>query len=456
MHFSAHFKDLKAVLALLFGLLSLAFLSGCASRDGGVSFVRISPSIQTRVTGLHFDTEDQIGLSIVLASGTYADNALLTFDGTSFSSTDLVWYDGDATASTLTAYYPYSESGVPQEFSIASDQRGGCTASDLLGAVKKDVMPSSSPVGMVFSHLLSQVSVIVLNSSGSPVTGVSLGGFVPTALIDFENLSAAPKSGVAAAQTKAFEVVSGSRYRAVLVPQEGQLTVAAETSDGKTYSKSVPAALVGGLSYDVTLEITKESVSVDLSGEIKDWGSGGSLDGGSGGENASPGTVSHDGITYQTRRVGSQDWMAENLRYMPAGVIMEQGVWNPVGGADAIASQGLLYNYATASGGAATLSTDRVRGICPEGWHIPTAEELAALLAADCGADFFVAAGCMVVRPGSDNKYSNTDGGYLMSSTLTTDGKCTCLKFTGDGQPPQLTDMPTAYGLSLRCVKDVN
>lgn len=452
MDFLGHLRIKKTGIFLV--LVSLAFFAGCSSGDSGVSLVRISPSIHTRVTGLHFDTDDQIGLSIALASGTYADNALLTFDGTSFSSADLVWYDGDATASTLTAYYPYSESGVPQEFSIASDQRGGCTASDLLGAVKKGVMPSSSPVGMVFNHLLSQVSVIVLNSSGSSVTGVSLGGFVPTALIDFENLSASPQTGIAAAPIQAFEVTAGSRYRVVLVPQEGPLTVTAATSDGKTYSKNVPAALVSGLSYDVTLTITRESVSVSLSGEIRDWGSGGSLDGGSGGDNTSPGTVSHDGITYQTRMVGGRDWMAKNLRYVPAGVIMEQGVWNPVGGSDAVPRQGLLYNYATASGGAATLSTDRVQGICPAGWHIPSVEELAALLAADCGADFFVAAGCMVVRAGSENKYGNTDGGYLMSSTLTSDGKCSCLKFTADGQPPQLSDLPTAYGLSLRCVRD--
>lgn len=452
MNFSACFRFFRGAFSPLF--FFLAFASGCTSDEGGASFVKIAPSILTRVTGLHFDKDDQIGLSIALASATYADNALLTFDGTNFSSPTLMWYDGDASTSTLTAYYPYSESGVPQEFSIASDQRGGCTASDLLGAFRKDVLPVSAPVGMVFSHLMSQVSVIIVNSSGSAVTGVSLEGFVPTAVIDFENLSASPKTGIAAAQIQAFEVVAGSRYRAVLVPQTAQLTVTAATSDGKVHSKTVPATLAGGLSYDVTLTITQEAVSVSLSGEIKDWGSGGSLDGGSSGENASSGTVSQNGITYRTRRIGSRAWMTENLRYVPAGAVMEQGMWNPVGGVDAVPTQGLLYNYATASGGAATLSVDHVRGICPEGWHIPSQEELAALLAADCGEDFFVAAGCMVVRAGLENRYNNTDGGYLMSSTLTADGRCSCLKFTADNQPPQLSDLPTAYGLSLRCVMD--
>ena len=60
-------------------------------------------------------------------------NYPMTYDGTIFSDPGLVWYDDAQQTATLTAYYPYAESGVPEEFSVALDQRAGCEESDLLG-----------------------------------------------------------------------------------------------------------------------------------------------------------------------------------------------------------------------------------------------------------------------------------------------------------------------------------
>lgn len=92
---------------------------------------------QTRVTGLHFDTGDRIGLSIAKGSETYVQNVLMTYDGTAFTAADLLWYNDSNEKSTLTAYHPYSEQGMPAEFSVATDQTSGGASSDLLVAVKK-------------------------------------------------------------------------------------------------------------------------------------------------------------------------------------------------------------------------------------------------------------------------------------------------------------------------------
>ena len=43
-----------------------------------------------------------------------------------------------------------------------------------------------------------------------------------------------------------------------------------------------------------------------------------------------------------------------------------------------VSTQGMLYDYATATAGASD-GAGRIRGICPEGWHIPDADELRAL-----------------------------------------------------------------------------
>lgn len=98
---------------LLTALAAAALAAGCSKSDTGTPCVKIAPTIQTRVTGLHFDTGDRIGLSIAKGSETYAQNVPMTYDGTAFTAADLLWYNDSNEKSTLTAYHPYSEQGMP-------------------------------------------------------------------------------------------------------------------------------------------------------------------------------------------------------------------------------------------------------------------------------------------------------------------------------------------------------
>ena len=49
----------------------------------------------------------------------------MTYDGSAFTASGLLWYNDLNETSTLTAYFPYSASGVPDEFSVARDQSAG-------------------------------------------------------------------------------------------------------------------------------------------------------------------------------------------------------------------------------------------------------------------------------------------------------------------------------------------
>lgn len=61
---------------------------------------------------------------------------------------------------------------------------------------------------MLFYHVMSQLTIVLTNNSDAPVTGVTVGGLVPTAVVDFTVPSAAAKSGAAAADVEAFEVTA--------------------------------------------------------------------------------------------------------------------------------------------------------------------------------------------------------------------------------------------------------
>ena len=346
---------------ILFMALAVLIAAGCAESEKGTLCVKIAPAIRTRVTGLHFDTGDRIGLTISKGSAPYAENVPMTYDGTAFTASGLSWYNDLNEKSVLTAYYPYAEGGRPDEFTVSSDQTQGNGPSDLLAAVKTDVTPVSAPVGMVFYHVMSQLTIVVSNSSSAAVTGVSVGGLVPTAEIDYSAPKAAAKSGVAAAEVKTCEVKPGATYRAILVPQQAALTVTVTTDDGRSHSKTLSSAqLESGKRYDMSVVVTNIDIDVELSGEVVDWGDGGSLDGSGeggggdggggegGGEGGDPGTLSYGGVDYPTATIGGRVWMTRNLRYLPDGAQIGTGIWFPCPGtagsndAEYVAERGLL------------------------------------------------------------------------------------------------------------------
>lgn len=122
-------------------------------------------------------------------------------------------------------------------------------------------------------------------------------------------------------------------------------------------------------------------------------------------DNCEYGTVldDRDGQTYKTVKIGDQWWMAENLNYAYIGVSYNYGgytsdstSWCYDNNASNCTKYGRLYTWAAAMdsvgmrssngkgcGFLATCSpTYPVRGVCPEGWHLPDTTEWKALLVA--------------------------------------------------------------------------
>lgn len=104
-------------------------------------------------------------------------------------------------------------------------------------------------------------------------------------------------------------------------------------------------------------------------------------------------TDKRDGQTYKTVTIGDQVWMAENLNYKYHEGVLSFCFENS---ADSCAKYGHLYLWSSAVDSLAEFSTEgkgcgyekpcnfttSVRGICPEGWHLPSQNEWDILLEA--------------------------------------------------------------------------
>ncbi|NLJ83202.1 MAG: hypothetical protein GX330_08780 [Bacteroidales bacterium] len=99
-----------------------------------------------------------------------------------------------------------------------------------------------------------------------------------------------------------------------------------------------------------------------------------------------------DGNTYIWVRIGNQVWMAENLKYLPKVVGVNTGsdsipcyyVYdydstdvNEAKLTSNYKTYGVLYNWSAAMAGRAgsTTNPSDVQGVCPSGWHMPSASE---------------------------------------------------------------------------------
>lgn len=86
----------------------------------------------------------------------------------------------------------------------------------------------------------------------------------------------------------------------------------------------------------------------------------------------------YDGNIYNTVKIGTQVWMAENLRTTHTSDGTPIALYYSANGNSANdESYGLLYNWSTVMNGAASsnASPSGVAGICPAGWHIPSDSE---------------------------------------------------------------------------------
>ena len=378
--------------------------------EEGAGEVRILP-VMTKVTATSFESGDAVGVSITRSTGAYADNEKMTFDGSVFSGS-LKWYDEEADAATVAAYYPYSPA-VPVSFTVQADQSAGTGASDLVAGIKEGVVPTARAITLAFKHKLSAVEVKVSNRTGDDLKAVAMKDIRLTARVsaDFTasaDESAAPGSVVAAR-------TDDDTYMLIVPPQSGVFSFGVTTAGGKELTKSLQeVTLEAGKKYSVGLVADVDQLFVVLSGEIDDWDNGGELGGAEElVEKLSDGYITYQGDKYTVAQMkDGKWWMTQNLRYVPDGFTASDdlsavtaGVFYPVvvnadqSGAEfsrdaaVIEARGYLYQAECALGlkvgdlttVEAAQALEGARGICPKGWHVPTGADIMGLVGRSVG-----------------------------------------------------------------------
>lgn len=432
--------------------------------------VRISPVI-TKVTDTNFENGDKVGVSIVTSDQQYAVNQMLPFDGEVFTG-ELKWYSEANTASTVSAYYPYSAEGVPTSFKVAADQRNGLSASDFIAGVKQGVTPTSSAIVLPFKHLLTKLVLEFDNQSGSEITGVEIRGSKTTATIDIAGMKATAAESAGVEAIKPFAVKAGTTYSAIVVPQKVAFELALTVANGKTLTENlVSTDLVGGGQYKITVKILPEDVKVSISGDIENWDDMGKID------IDTPAFIEyeeHEGyIIYKNEKYTTKSfsdgstWMTQSMRYIPEGYAVSTDpadnnahIWMPysvVDGAavpskDLVEANGYLYDFAAVLGGEITKENaatyEGAQGICPKGWHVPTRAEYLSL----CGSSTKTATGPAVEDPtavfwGEGSSYGSIKNANTLGWNLVFSGVRMKASTTGTGKY-QNTTAAAATGVS--------
>lgn len=125
--------------------------------------------------------------------------------------------------------------------------------------------------------------------------------------------------------------------------------------------------------------------------------------------------VDEDGNQYKTVKIGTQVWMAENLKTStlnngtPIVKVIDKGTWkNTTNPAFCLYDDsetnkklyGVLYNWYS-------VETNK---LCPVGWHVPTVEDFAELnKVINCNGE---SGGCASLLPGGSSKFNAQLGGF--------------------------------------------
>ena len=295
--------------------LSLLSCTGNSDRDEipeGKLAISLEPSsLALTKAGTSFDEWDMIGLSVVgwldgkeqdLTGIRNEDNVCYMCSSGSFiPDSSPAYYPDRTTKCTFYSYYPHKSKGFGKDSNnlpveVKSDQNSyyDYKGSDYMVAIERNITPSTAPVPMKFSHILSRVTINLIAGEGCTVPelkkmSVTLKSLYSKAVYDVEKKSFSDlsvKSDINANTISSHPISNGiGGISAIVLPQTfraGESLFYLVIYD-KTlaYKPSGELVFESGKDnvFNVTVTITNMGPSVSVSSQIKDWADGGTITG---------------------------------------------------------------------------------------------------------------------------------------------------------------------------------
>lgn len=274
-----------------------------------------------------------------------------------------------------------SSSGASDDdYSAVSDPESSSSiessdhASSSSSAPTEDSASSSS---VASSPSLEESSCSAESSSSKDVAGSSFGDVIAS--------SSAKQSSSSSSSVK---VTSSSDYAS---SSSSAPTEDPESSSSVASSSSEKLSSSLASSSSVSSSSLESSSSIESSSSVKDGSEYDAV--------AQTLTDLRDDQVYKTVKIGDQIWMAENLNFEYDEGAAGSFCYNNK--ADSCAKYGRLYLWSAAMDSAAVFSDDAegcgfgtacasketFRGLCPEGWHLPSTTEWETLFATVGGMD---------------------------------------------------------------------
>ena len=165
---------------------------------------------------------------------------------------------------------------------------------------------------------------------------------------------------------------------------------------------------------------------------------------------AHPVCIDNEGNSYKTTLVNGKAWMTENLRVTSNSNGDEvQHFQNPD-----VPEQGFLYTWDAAMNG----STDEgAQGLCPDGWHIPTHEELSDLSVALCNdsvVENLINPFNLVYAGFYNGEYQNSGSSASLWSSSKSHDNVWKLYYHKNLKKPFIYYEKPQNAISVRCIKD--
>ena len=285
-------------------LISLLLLAAACSKSGTMveddSQIRfdLGFSGQTRVMANAFESGDVTGLYMteydgsnkpapLLVSGNAVNNALLKFDGTSWTTSPTLYWDKGVKYDVY-GYYPYASPSSVEEynFSVATDQTtlrtgnalGGYEASDFLWA-KQTGVKYPNVVRLTFSHRMSRLVVNLVK--GKDFEGdmpkdvvVKVHGTVPDAIVDLGS-GVVVKDNYGKAKTITMKKESDTVFSSIIVPQriDNRQPLIEVLTSNVSYLMESRFVFRSGIQHfiNIILDSDPAKVKIEIGGEIQGW-----------------------------------------------------------------------------------------------------------------------------------------------------------------------------------------